>query len=111
MVNQNLKLNPRLFDLFQHCELKCNAGCCGWDAFDFTKSWVGRWCESRELTQVQGARQEIQQVIEKLDGYDPQSKIAIQEFFTPQLGTFTEQLRQVDGLLASCAPNSNTDSA
>lgn len=104
----NVKLSPKLFDLFQHCELRCNAGCCGWDAFDLTDHWLSRWCDFRDASTISAARSDIASLRGLLDGYDLDSKIDIEGFFASTVATLTEHLDLIANALAAHAnPDDN----
>jgi hypothetical protein len=104
----NVKLSPKLFDLFQHCELHCNAGCCGWDAFDLSDRWLSRWCEFRDATTIAAARADIVRICDLLDGHNLDAKIDIHHFFAPTVATLAEHLDLIDNALATHAkPDDN----
>ena len=94
-----IKLSSKLFDLFQHSEIRCNAGCCGWDAFDLSNHWLSRWCEQRDASIIAAARLDIARIRDLVDGCDLDSKIAIDRFFTPTVATLTEHLDLIDSVL------------
>ena len=103
-MSMHIKLSPKLFDLFQHCELRCNAGCCGWDAFDLSERWLTRWCEFRDSHTISAARDDIARIRELLDGLDSDTTIHIEQFFDPVASTVLEHLELIDKVLASCSP-------
>ena len=39
-VNNTFKTPQRIVDLFEHCEYKCSAHCCEWEAFDLSPHWI-----------------------------------------------------------------------
>ena len=96
-----VKLKPKLFDLFQHCELRCTAGCCGWDAFDLPAHWLRRWCEFREPNVVDAARSEIASLRAELSGRAPDDLIALDRFFDPSVQSLVDHLDEIDVVLAS----------
>ncbi len=100
MPSLNVKLGPKLFDLFQHCELRCNAGCCGWDAFDLSDRWLSRWCEFRAAEIIIAARSDIARIREMIADREPDSQINIERFFRPSIATLTEHLDMIDAVLA-----------
>ncbi len=83
MVQFEIKLKPKLFDLFQHCETKCSAGCCGWDAFDFSEHWLTRWCDFREPSIVREAQSEIARLRADIKDLDLDQPISVSKFFAP----------------------------
>lgn len=89
-----IKLEPNLSDLFQHCELKCNAECCEWDAFDFSERWLNRWCEFREPYIVVMVRTEISDLLGKLNGIESGS-VAIEGFFAPSIESLLAKLQVI----------------
>ena len=100
-MSVHVKLGPKLFDLFQHCELRCNAGCCGWDAFDLSDHWLTRWCDFRDSYTIRAARDEIARIRELLDGRGSDSEIRIERFFNPTASTVLHHLLVIDGVLGS----------
>jgi hypothetical protein len=101
MIQNRIKLGPNLFDLFQHCELKCKAACCGWDAFDFSEHWLSRWCEFRDPDVIRAARNELARIDSDLSSREPDSIVVIDRFFNPTVAALIERLSQIDNLLAS----------
>lgn len=101
MNSLQIKLRPKLFDLLQHCELNCSAGCCGWAAFDLSDNWLSRWCEFRDTTIIAEARKDISHVLDFIDGRDSESKIDIEPCFSPTVATLAEHLVLIDDVLAS----------
>jgi hypothetical protein len=108
MMQHHLKLGPKLFDLFQHCELKCNAACCGWDAFDFSDRWLTRWCEFRDNSTIRAARDEIVRIVVQLNASEPDSKVAIDRFFNPTVESLIDRLSRIGNLIDSQTQNDTT---
>ncbi|MEM7315378.1 MAG: DUF6331 family protein [Planctomycetota bacterium] len=100
-MSVHIKLSPKFFDLFQHCELRCNAGCCGWDAFRLSDHWLTRWCEFRNSETISTAREEIARTRDLLDGRDSDTKIHIERFFNPTASTVLQHLQLIDAVLES----------
>ena len=100
-ITLKVKLKPRLFDLSQHCELKCRADCCRWDAFDFSEHWLQRWCESRNADEIAAALTEITRLREHLSGRDPETLIGIQHFFCPSVQSLVDRLSDIEAVLAA----------
>ena len=97
----NIKLDPKLFDLFQHCKLRCNAACCGWEAFDFSDRWLLRWCDYREASTISAARSNVVRIRDLISGYDVDSKIDIDGSFTSSAGIMIEHLDLIDNILSA----------
>ena len=87
-----IRLSPKLFDLFQQCEVHCDAGCCGWDAFDWSDHWVGVWCSSRETKYVFATKQEIEKLQNEIAHLAVETPLVIQGFFKPLAKELTGQL-------------------
>ena len=100
MSSLHVKLSPKLFDLFQHCELKCNADCCGWDAFDFSDHWLSRWCDFRDAATIEQARHDIERIRNVMTGHSPDTKIEIEPFHHPTIATLTQHLDLIDNTLS-----------
>lgn len=101
MVQFETKLKPKLFDLFQHCQTKCTAGCCGWDAFDFSEHWLARWCEFRETTIIREAWSEIARLRTEIKDFDLDRSISIARFFAPTVASLLKHLDMIDEVLQS----------
>ncbi len=101
MLQFETKLKPKLFDLFQHCETKCTAGCCGWDAFDFSENWLARWCEFRETSTIREARSEIARLRAEIIDFDLDKPISIARFFVSTVATLLKHLDMIDEALQS----------
>jgi hypothetical protein len=101
MSSLKIKLSPKLFDLLQHCELKCSAGCCGWGAFDLSDRWLTRWCEFRDANVIAEARKDIARIREIVDGLDTVAKINLEPFFDPTVATLSQHFDIIDDLLSS----------
>lgn len=95
----HFKLGSKVFDLFQHCETKCNAACCGWDAFDFSDRSLTRWCEFRDNSTICSVRDEIFRMGSDLRSRDPDSKVEIDRFFNSTVEALIERLSQIGDLL------------
>jgi len=100
MPSLSVKLSPKLFDLFQHCELNCNADCCGWDAFDFSERWLSRWCDFRDADTINKARRDIERIRGIIADRDPQTQIEIEPYHQPTIATLVVHLDAIDGVLA-----------
>ncbi len=96
-----IKLRPKLFDLFQHCELKCNADCCGWDAFDFSEHWLSRWCDFRDPSTISKARLDIERIRSFVADRELDTQIEIDPFHQPTIATLIEHLDAIDHVLAA----------
>ena len=101
MLQFETKLKPKLFDLFQHCETKCTAGCCGWDAFDFSEHWLARWCDFRETSIILEARSEISRLRTEIKNLDLERPISIARFFAPTVAALLQHLDMIDEVLQS----------
>lgn len=98
----SIRLSPKLFDLLQHCELRCTAGCCGWGAFDLSDRWLKQWCNFRDSTTIAATRTDIARIIEMLADREPDTEIEIERFFQPTVSSAIERLELIDRVLASC---------
>ena len=101
MLQFETKLKPKLFDLFQHCETKCTAGCCGWDAFDFSEHWLARWCDFRETSIIREARSEISRLRTEIKNLDLERPISIARLFAPTVAALLKHLDMIDEVLQS----------
>lgn len=90
-----------LFDLLQHCELYCSAGCCGWDAFDLTEHWIRRWCEVQEADRVTAAREEISLIQDEISGRDLEELVSFGRFFHPSVRSLADHLASIQAILAT----------
>ena len=95
-----IKFEPNLFDLFQHCELKCSAACYGWDAFDFSEHWLGRWCEFRDPDVTADVRSEIATLRTELSCRAPDDTVALERFFKPSAQSLLAHLDLIDDIVA-----------
>ena len=77
------------------------AACCGWDAFDFSESWISRWCEFRDDDAVRAVGNEIARLRSDLNSLEPDTKIGIDCFFNPTVAALRERLSQIDNVLDS----------
>lgn len=101
LVPMNIKLSPKLFDLFQFCEIRCNAHCCEWDAFDFSEHWLRRWCEFRDVQILAAACEDIERIRGMVAGYEASQKVTIDKFFSPDVSSFNKHLELIDDCLVS----------
>ncbi len=101
-IGRHIRLKRQLFDIFQHCELKCTAACCGWDALDLSAHWLNRWCEFRELTDVRAALAELKDLHHELSYFDTDDTISVfsiktdRESLHAQLNHIEDSLKSFD---------------
>ena len=86
-----IKLKRQLYDLFQNSRVNCNGWCCGWDAFNLSDHWIGRWCEFRDTKELHAAMLELREVESLLEYNDDDQRIEIVGF----LRTGVDELRPV----------------
>lgn len=108
MTAIHIKLKPRLFDLFQHCELWCTAGCCGWDAFDLSEHWLHRWCEFRDADQIAAALSEITGLRSDLAGREPDAVVDLDPFFHPSVQSVCDHFDNIEAALMAYSERTST---
>ena len=96
-----ISLKPALVDLLQHCELRCSAGCCGWDAFDLSEHWIRRWCEARESDHVTAASEESSCIQAEISGRDLDELVRFGRFFNPSVRSLADHLASIQVILAT----------
>lgn len=99
MLLYQTKLRPKLFELFQHCQTKCTAGCCGWDAFDFSKNWLESWCDFRDNSIIREARSEIALLRAEIEGIATDRQVNIARLFASTAAVLLEHLDMIDMVL------------
>ena len=87
-----IKLHRQINDLFQHCEIKCNGFCCGWDAFDFSEHWVRRWCEFRDRIELKGAIAELSALDRDLANELDETDVEVTNFLRTSVRLIREQV-------------------
>lgn len=101
MAGCHIKLRRQLFDIFQHCELRCKASCCGWDAFDLSDHWLMRWCEFRDEASTSHALEEVTELEARLQHCEPQATVSLDRFFEPTAEALASALDKIRHVLAA----------
>jgi hypothetical protein len=96
-----IKLHRQIYDLFQHCEIKCTGFCCGWDAFDFSEHWVQRWCEFRDEQELRAAVEELAKLHRELSDEADATEVEVTKFLRTTVIELRTRLQEMTSIVLS----------
>lgn len=67
MAAYEVRMPQTLGELFAWCETECVAGCCGLEAFDFSRERIREWVASQPQ-QAGAAREQLRQLVKEIAG-------------------------------------------
>lgn len=101
-----IKLNRQLYDLFQSSRVNCNGWCCGWNAFNLSDHWLGRWCEFREESEIHAVYLEIQEIRVSTDQLTEEMGVEIADFLRSDIAQLRRRIGDIEKILKAFAPTS-----